>query len=478
MNGLLLTIIWSATAVLVKGSYSNVTLSSLGGDLKVTVYLPAGIKDDEPAYYESTRFDHGSMIGSISRVSRFVTNSGREKSETHELYGTELWRIPHNAHWPESGVGFAAEFGVGDNGPNCDYRCGWYGIDDVTNGLLGYKEALPGQSFLKIGVGELIKSSCDECDSSMDYRFNSPYQYAKPPTWTLKYSSDQQVIMEHEARLNHYGYHLEKTITLADNTLSVTSTLTNLGRDAFSTSWYSHNFFTCDGVPIGPGYGVDLGLKESKSPMFEEPGLMFGWSRPLRDYARVKSSPESNLVSVTLDRPIEPGTRIKAEFHRDQQSTGAFTLRGCGSVIDVDFPELVEPEPQQPNPPSGISMYAFNLYMERGALCPEPQLFIHLDPGASTSWTQRVVMTDEDDEEVSLEGMADPSAQLEQFELKTIVSETTNMMARRLNHVGGAVLLALAVCSVLYVASGWIVSTQRSGQYRAQYSPIPDSEEP
>ena len=47
-------------------SYSNITLTSLGGDLSVVVYLPVGVGghhkyDDEPYYY-SSRFDHGSMI--------------------------------------------------------------------------------------------------------------------------------------------------------------------------------------------------------------------------------------------------------------------------------------------------------------------------------------------------------------------------------------------------------------------------------
>jgi hypothetical protein len=208
------------------------------------------------------------------------------KVQSHELYGTELWRTPHNPYWPESGVGLASEFGVGDDGANCDYKCGWNGVDDVTNGVLGYKEAEIGRSFLKIGVGELIKGSCPECDSTGIYRFNSPYQFAKQPLWKMSQPSDNVVILEHEAKLNQYGYRLQKTIVLNDNVLSVTSTLTNLGVNAFRTAWYSHHFFDCDAEPIGPGYSLQMDLRESRAQLFEEPGNS-GWTLPLRNYAKV-----------------------------------------------------------------------------------------------------------------------------------------------------------------------------------------------
>lgn len=36
-----------------------------------------------------------------------------------------------------------------------------------------------GQSFLKIGVGELIKGSCPMCNAATgEYKFNSPYLFA------------------------------------------------------------------------------------------------------------------------------------------------------------------------------------------------------------------------------------------------------------------------------------------------------------
>jgi hypothetical protein len=225
----------------------------------------------------------------------------------------------------------------------------------VTNGVLGYKEAAIGESFLKIGVGELIKGSCPDCDFTGIYRFNSPYRFAKQPEWKMSQPTDNVVVLEHEAKLKQYGYRLQKTITLEENALSVTSTLTNLGSEPFRTVWYSHHFFDCDARPIGPGYSLQLDLKESRPQMFEEPGLS-GWTLPLRNYARVRQLDDS--IDVSLTRDVEVGTRIKAEFLKDAHSTGDFTIRGCGVNIQESIAE-VERQPDAP-----LSMYGFNVYIE------------------------------------------------------------------------------------------------------------------
>ena len=163
------------------------------------------------------------------------------------------------------------------------------------------------------------------------------------------------IVLEHEARLNQYGYRLQKTITLEDDALSVTSTLTNLGAEAFRTVWYSHHFFDCDAEPIGPGYSLDLDLKESRPQMYEEPGLS-GWTLPLQNYAKVRQ--EDDLINVSLKRSVEVGARIKAEFLKDDHSTGGFTIKGCGTSIHEDISEV------QRDSGAALTMYGFNLYIE------------------------------------------------------------------------------------------------------------------
>jgi hypothetical protein len=430
-------------------SYSNVTLTSLNGDLSVVVFMPKGIStnNDDDVYYYSSRFDHGSMIGSITRKRKFMVQdpqcSGKPDcpnkivEREHILYGADAWRQPHNTHWPESGMGLASEFGVGDDGSFCYYRCGWYQENDVTNGVLGYQEAGVGQPFLKIGVGELLKGTCPTCDSTEDYKFNSPYLFASQPLWNLTYVSkkvasnnnlgekpSQDIIssirLDHEATLrnNPYGYALSKVIALNDRVLEVTSTLTNKGASPFSTAWYSHNFFTCDHTAVGPGYSADLNLQgtghiigggvssgqpplltpqggssSALPPLFDEPGT-WSWTAPLLDFSRIK--PFSNSVHIDMTRALDPGIRIKAEFTKDPNSDGGFAYTACQTMIQSSLKVQSADDPSRSirNDPT-IRMYAYNLYIERGTLSPEPQILIrNLQPNQSVTWTQRLVIQD------------------------------------------------------------------------------------
>ena len=365
--------------------YPNVTLTS--GELSVTVYLPRSLASaGEAVFYESTRFDHSSMIGSIRRKKARSSSDRRDGSRLHEVYGANLWRAPHNPFWPESGVGLASEFGVGDDGDFCTYRCGWYGVNNVTNGVLGYQEARHGESFLKIGVGELIKGTCQSCDITDVYRFNSPYQFASVPMWSMNQPSVDKVTLEHEAHLKTFGYRIRKDIMLVDDTLLVTTTLTNLGLQPFSTAWYSHHFFTCDDTPVGPGYEVDLDLDQTSPKLYDEPGFLAGWATELTSYADVKSTAGS--ANVELKKTIDPGKRIKAEFRKDDKTEGSFTLKGCGTKIREDMPDI------QRMPTDPVSMYGFNLYIERDTLSPEPLVLIQLESSHSKTWTQRLVVSD------------------------------------------------------------------------------------
>lgn len=88
--------------------------------------------------------------------------------------GAGEWRWPHDPSWPEAGVGLASEFGCGADGWLCDAGWGEYPAGSF-NGVLGYGEARGGESFIKIGVGLLVKGSCPNCDATDPddlYRFN------------------------------------------------------------------------------------------------------------------------------------------------------------------------------------------------------------------------------------------------------------------------------------------------------------------
>ena len=377
-------------------SYEKAILTSLDGNLTVSIFKPSSMQgedSDASYFYESTRFDHGSMIGNMTYFSNI-------------LYDTDLWRSPHNPWNVESGVGLASEFGFGDNGAYCGgMTCYWKSKENeekggnfIINGVLGYEDALPGEPFLKIGVGSLIKGSCNGCDGTEAYQFNNPYKFSGNQSvdekWTFQQTSESTITMKQKASLKSpknsklYGYQLEKDISLKYSTLEVEYKLTNLGEDDFHTPWYSHHFFTCDSKPVGTGYKVDfLKSEESKpdlrrnekkqAPIYEEPGVG-SWSMPIATYSRITNDP--NAVSIAMSKSVEKGTKIKASFLQESAVNGNFVLHGCQRKITEN---LINSTP-------GVSMYAVNIYIEDGTISPEPLILLSVKAGQTISWTQRL----------------------------------------------------------------------------------------
>ncbi len=454
----------------VKALFANVTLKTKNDDLSVVIYLPKDIKPGEPIYYQSSRFDWGSMIGSITRKR---TNPNTGVKETHVLYGTNQWRLPHDPFWAESGVGLASEFGVGTNGAFCNFMCGWNQNNDVTNGVLGYQEAKSRESFLKIGVGELIKGSCNTCDSAEDYKFNSPYQFARSPVWTLEYGDDDDdgyggnsIILSQEAVLDgqKFGYRLEKHITLNQDQLLVKSVLTNLGTKPFSTAWYSHHFFTCDAHPVQYGYSVDFDLASTKG-VYDEPST-WSWSTPLENYAKVDvhNNTQGEAIRIKMQRGVESKVRIKAEFGKNEDSKGEFSLRACNTKIRETIPEVNDGT-------SGISMYAYNLYIESGTFSPEPQILLQLDPGQTKSWTQQLDF--EDDYPIEPKVGSTPSGPLGSLVLQQNQSEPEEDSTKWRIAAITAISLSIAISSVVYRLI--LPSAIRTRGRKANYSLVPDA---
>ena len=354
--------------------YANVTLHS--PIMSARVFLPFKDGSEDSQYYVGSRFEHGSMIGDVL--------FGHKTA-----YGRDMWRTPHDASWPESGVGLASEFGCGDDGPTCA------GKGDITNGVLGYESAKNGEPFLKIGVGALIKGSCPDCltDPTDDYKFNSPYKFYRQPKWsTLPSPSPNEVSFVHEESLGDLGYRIQKTIRLEGNIMTVRTILSNSGKKQFSTPWYSHHFFTGDNDPVGPGYGIDLGLSEygvkASTPLFDQPG-MGSWAEDLNTYANVTMARDGS-ISMRMSKTIPEGVRLKAEFLDEQTITltdGSFTLHAPnGLSVEERIPEL---QSQSRNP----FIYKYNVYAERGTLSPEPMLLLYLQPAETTVWTQHLKFT-------------------------------------------------------------------------------------
>ncbi|KAL7531739.1 hypothetical protein ACHAXR_004206 [Thalassiosira sp. AJA248-18] len=366
------------------------------------------------------------------------------------VYGRGIWRTPHDSGWPESGVGLASEFGCGDNWPRCA------GEGGIINGVLGYETAKEGEPFLKIGVGALVRGSCPECVGDGQYKFNSPYKFHRPPSWKVLPSSDpNEITFVSEEKLGDFGYRIQKTARVDGSVLTVRSLLTNLGKEQFTTPWYSHHFFTGDDEPVGPGYKLDLGVSENglqtPTPQLKQPGLG-AWSGDLNDYADVTMARDGSIsmkFKKVLPGPEEP--KLKAELLGENTITdGSFTLHAPNGIsVTEKIPEL---QTQSRNP----SLYAYNVYVERGTLSPEPMLLLNLQPDETTVWTQHLTFASDKND--------DAGTFMSMFQTKAWQSPVNNFSS------GSVFMILAAFCAVLVASYVRLNGPRR----RFEYSSIPD----
>jgi len=353
-------------------SYPNVTLRSEA--IAVTWFLPPQA-NDSVAYYKSTRFDWGSMIGDV-RIGQ------------HTLYGSNFWRSPSDPNWqaphdptlPEAGVGLAAEFGCGGNGASCGPGWDPY-TNGASNGVLGYEEAGAGEPFLKIGVGKLLKGSCPRCTDD-EYKFNSAYKFAEWPVWNVSSPGPAADALEmvHEASLNtKWGYRLKVRVSVQGNALIAERELTNIGSQAFATPQYSHNFLSADNRPVGPPFQLTFGQNVSD---YTEPGVIseYKWAKPIAGYFRLLGANTLQAVPPESSLSDDP-PRLKAELSgaTNMNSSASFVASLGGVTMASDTIS------------TKASLYAYNLYVESTAVCPEPIQMLELNPGETATWRQHLL---------------------------------------------------------------------------------------
>jgi hypothetical protein len=220
------------------------------GQIKAKIYLP----DGQNGFYHSTRFDWSGVIGSL-------------QYKGHTFYGPWFHKIDHAVYdfnYDDAGVvsaDFTAMVGPGEE----------FNTDGTA---LGFSEAQPGGTFVKIGVGVLRKPQAGEppdpprpaptpgraVSLSPDrYDHSRTYQITDPGKWTIKKNKDS---VEFTHALNDssdgYGYVYHKVIRLVPGKpqLIIEHSLKNTGSKIITTTVYNHNFFTVDNE--GPSEGLTI----------------------------------------------------------------------------------------------------------------------------------------------------------------------------------------------------------------------------
>jgi hypothetical protein len=194
------------------------------------------LPDLEEGFYRGTRFDWSGIIGKL--VYR-----------GHNYYGPWFTRVDPTVYdFTFQGADIVAGSCGAITGPVEEFS---------TDGkALGYDDAPPGGTFIKIGVGVLRKP-----EAGGSYSPYHLYQIVDPGTWNVQPGADSVAFTHSLAdATSGYGYRYEKTIRLVPGRpeMVIEHRLTNTGKRRLATSVYNHNFLVLDGQQAGPDFLVKM----------------------------------------------------------------------------------------------------------------------------------------------------------------------------------------------------------------------------
>jgi len=273
------------------------------GVLSAGVYLP----DRNRGFYRGTRFDWSGVFSSL-------------QYEHHEFYGKWFQRVVPSVHDFQFDAGIVVGAASAITGPVEEFT--------TNNHALGFDEAAPGQHFVKIGVGVLLKQDAAPYDM---FRAYTIVDHGKRTTKTS--TNSVEFTQEINDKSSGYGYVYSKTVTLAPNKpqMVLHHSLRNIGAKPIATQVYDHNFLILDHQPTGPDFTIyaSYPIKPTVPPpagfmevnanqvrylqaLAGEEDLimdMSGFGRSAADYDfRVENKRAGVGVRLTGDRPLTKAT--------------------------------------------------------------------------------------------------------------------------------------------------------------------------
>lgn len=282
--------------------------------IRAKLYLP----DARRGYYRGTRFDWSGVVASL-------------ECHGHSYFGKWFERYEPTLH--DAITGPVEEF-------------------FTNNAGLGYDQARPGGSFIKIGVGVLRKPE------EPQYSSFTTYEIVDSGKWRVKRGPDWIEFLHELSDSSGYAYVYRKRMHLPKDKphLVLEHSLKNSGRKPIETSVYEHNFFMLDGQPSGPDFVV-------KFPF------------DLRATADLKGLAEIRGKQLVYLRELPQGQSVYTH------------LEGFGASA-TDYDILVENRKtgagvrQTGDRP--LSKLAF--WSIRTTVCPEPFINLRIEPGQKSTW--------------------------------------------------------------------------------------------
>jgi hypothetical protein len=297
------------------------------GLIRAKMYLP----NREAGFYRGTRFDWSGALYSL-------------EANGHNYYGAWFDETDPNVH------DFIYKDGKIVAGP-CSAITG--PVDEFAP--IGFNEAKPGETFIKIGIGALTKPAEGKYDN---YHL---YEISDAGEWRITKRPDAvEFVQTLEHLSSGYAYRYEKDVQLTPGKTQMVlrHRLKNTGTRPINTTVYNHNFLVLDHQPPGPGVTISVpfvisGSDASDKSLAKIDGRKIIYTKLLRDRDTF-ATPLSGFGDAASDNAIEI------------ENTSA----GAGLRWHTDKPLLRE-----------------SLWSIRSVVAMEPYVAISVAPGAEFTWT-------------------------------------------------------------------------------------------
>lgn len=301
------------------------------GIVQAKLYLP----DAANGFYRGTRFDWSGVISSL-------------ECNGHSYFGQWFTRYDPtiaDVEYDPATKGYAAGPNSASLGPVEEFN----GVDRMP---LGYAAAVPGGTFIKIGVGVLRKPQEER------YSQYSKYEIVDAGKWTVKAGGDRVEFVQ-EISHGDYGYVYRKTVRLLAGKpeMAVEHELKNTGRVPIETSVYNHNFFVIDKQPSGPDFTISF--------PFELRG-----TRAMEGYAEVRGKRIQYLKPLRND---------------DRASTAIEGFSGSASDYDIRVENAKTGAGVRVRGDQPLSRVFF--WTIGTVLSPEAFNHMRISPGEASAWT-------------------------------------------------------------------------------------------
>jgi hypothetical protein len=296
------------------------------GVIRAKIYLP----DAGNGFYRGTRFDWSGVLYSL-------------EYKGHDYYGPWFSKTaPNIRDFVFEGADIIAGPCSGITGPVDEFR------------PLGWDEAKPGGTFVKIGVGALRKPGEGRYDNYHVYEIADQGKRAVKRT-----RSSIEFTQQLSDASSGYGYVYRKVVRLVAGKpeMVLEHSLKNTGKNAIRTSVYNHNFLVLDKQQTGPDFTITVPFQiRSQRP-------------PSRELAEIRGNRIVYLKTLTGRDVVTTPLQGFSENAADSEFRIENAKLGVGMKVVADRPLLSE-----------------SLWSIRSVIAMEPFTAISIEPGAEFIW--------------------------------------------------------------------------------------------